>query len=360
MIKIPKIVFIVAAAAGGIVFLSLAGGLWSPFKQVGGDVLVEALDKSLQAKTFNLLGRLEVEVETAAEASADNDEQSKNFKIGLEAQEQIDKTDIKNIKANAQINLGMEAEGMIISGNFEARCFGDNFYLKLVSLPSFLPLPVDLEQIKGQWIKLNFKDLEDKLAAAGFSLPSDDSQDFQDSLRGLKEIIAGRKFFEIKRNFGKEKILNVSTEHYLVELNKRAVKDFIPAYFSLLEKQIPEVQEQDDVKQQLAEFKDGLNNNFERYWAGLRGLQFDIWLEQGSGRLVKLKWEKEIDPAEIAVSKKLSLNLKKIKLRLELGLSQFNERFEFAEPAAFKTAEEVFGDLFEQLIPATSTTSTLP
>ncbi|PIU14158.1 hypothetical protein COT20_02955 [bacterium (Candidatus Gribaldobacteria) CG08_land_8_20_14_0_20_39_15] len=361
MIKISKVVFIVAAVAVGTVFLCLTSGLWNPawnpFKQVGGDLFIEALDKTLQAKTFNLLGLLEVEAETRADALAGNDNQTKNFTIVLEAQEQIDKTDIENIKANAQIDLGMETEGMIISGNLEARCLGDNLYFKLISLPSFLPLPVEMEQIKGKWIKLNVMALRDKLAAAGFNLPSDGAQGFQDNLKELKEIIAGRKFFEIKRNFAREKISNVSVEHYSVELNKRAVKDFIPAYLSLLEKQIPQDQEQ-GIKQQLAELKDNFDNNFERYWAGLNNLlYFDIWLEQGRGRLVKLKWEKEIDPVKINANWK---ELKKIKLRLELGLSQFNEKFEFSEPTEFKTADEAFGDLFGQMIPATSTTSTLP
>ncbi|MDD5750512.1 MAG: hypothetical protein PHU56_02590 [Candidatus Pacebacteria bacterium] len=361
MIKTSKIVAIAAVIVVGGVLFSLASGLWNPgwnpFKPVSGDIFLDSLSKSLAAKTFNLSGLLEVEAETTAAALGGNDSQSKVVKIGLETQEQIDKTDSENIKASGQINLGMETEGMAISGNFEVLGLGDDAYFKIVSLPSFLPLPVDLEKAQGQWIKLSLKDLQDKLAAAGLPLQSGyDSQDFQTTLKNLKEIAADKKLFEVKRHFGKEEVSGMYGQHYSMALNKKAVKDFIPAYLGLAERYAPEDQKE-EIRQQLAEFEAEFDANFDRYWETFGGLTFDIWVEQGSGRLIKFVWEKELDPAKLG---QVQQDIKKMKLRVEAELSQFNEKFDIEEPVGFITAQELLGNLAQHLAPSTSTTSTLP
>jgi len=360
MIKISKIAIIAAAVIVGGAFLSLTGGVWNPawnpFKPVSGDIFIESLSKSLAADAFNLSVLLEIEAQTAAALGGDGS-QPEVVKIGLEAQEQIDKADSKNIKANAQINLGMETEGMTISGNFEARGFGDTAYFKIVSLPSFLPIPIDMEQLKGQWIKLSVKDLQDKLAAAGLQMFADtDSQDIQATLTDLKDLAAGKKFFEIKRRLGKEDVLGAPTEHYSVALNKKTVEDFIPEYLELAEKYAPENQKE-EVRQQLADIKREVDANFDQYWETLGGLTFEIWVEQGTGRLIKFKWEDEIDPAKLGQAQQ---DIEKMRLRIELGLSQFNKKFDIEEPAVFKTAEEVVGDLARQLAPSEPAAPALP
>ena len=355
MIKITKAIVpaVVIVVAGVIV--ALASGVWNPtwnpFKPVSGDIFIDSLTKSLAAKSFGLKASLEINAQAKMGVlSEGGDGQPENVKIGLEADEQIDKSDLENVKANANINLGVAIQGITISGVLEGKAFGDNVYLKIVSFPSFLPLPFDVNQLKDQWIKLNFKDLQDKLAAAGLQMSSGNSDDFQTILKNLQGLTKGKKFFGVKRHWGKEEVSGVMAEHYTVELNKRAVKEFIPTYLELAKKYAPDEQKA-QAEQQIADIKEDFDKNFEQYWAALNGLTFEIWVDS-SGRLIKFSWQKDIDPSKIG---KTQQDIKKMNIRLDFVLSQFDESFEFSEPTEFKTAEEVIGGLAQQLMLATST-----
>jgi len=361
IIKPIIIVLIGAIIAAPILLLSngIWNPSWNPFKPVVGDILIDALTKSFAAKTFAFNASLGVDSQANISALTGNqDDQAKNVKIALIIKEEIDKADIKNIKASAQIDLGAEIEGITISGKLEALGFGETTYLKLVSFPSFLPLPFDIEGLKGKWIKLNMKELQKKFGASGLQLPTSDSSELQDTLADLQGIVANKKIFVVKRTWGKEDIADgVLALHYTLGLSKKGIKELALAYFQLVKKYLPP-EKYKEAEKQLTDFQQDFDKNFERYWRTLSEIRLDIWIESSSGRLVKLKWEEEIDPAK--VKKAINQDVKSMKLQLDLTLSRFNEEFKFQEPTDFQEAEGIIKDLFGQLAPATSSTSTLP
>jgi len=349
--------------ASGVVVVGavvvLASGFWNPsWNPFGpankGDIVIESLTKSMSAKSFELNSQIAIDMQTTSAVLGDGD-QLKQVKLSLTSQEQIDKADSQKMKAKALINLALETEGATVSADLEGVGVGDNVYLKLVSFPSFLPLPIDLTKIKDQWVKLSIKDLQNKLAASGLQMPSNGEDDFKTTLKNLQDIAHGKKFFEIQHRLGQEDVAGAMADHYAVGLNKRTVRDFIPAYLDLAKKYAPQDQ-QAQTEQQISEIKADLDTNFEKYWESLGGLSFEIWVNKTSGRLVKVSWQRDIDPSKFSQTQQ---DIKKMNLKIELTLSKFNESFEVAEPSDFKTAEELLG----ALIPtsnATSTTSTKP
>ena len=357
MIKNIKNILIAAGVVVVGVVVVLASGLWSPawnpFKLSGGqgDIVIDSLGKSLAAKSFALDGQLAIVMETTAAILGD-DGLAKPVKLNLTSHEQIDKADPQNIKAKALINLALETEGATVAADLEGIGVGDNVYLKLVSFPNFLPLPIDLTKIKDQWVKLSIKDLQNKLAASGLQMPANGEDDFQTTLKNLQEIAQNKKFFDVQRRLGQEEVAGAMAQHYAVGLNKRAARDLIPAYLDVVKKSAtPEQQVQ--AEQQIKEIKAELDANFEKYWQSLGGFVFDVWIDKASGRLVKVSWQKDIDPSKFSQTKE---DIKKMNLKIELIFSKFNESFEITEPSEFKTAQELLGNL----IPDSSATSTTP
>ena len=325
---------------------------WNPFKpSSGGDIVIDSLTKSMAAKSFEVNSQLAIDMETTSAILGDGGA-GKQVKLNLTMQDQIDKADPKEIKAKALINLALQTEGATVSADLEGIGVGDNVYLKLVSFPSFLPLPIDLTKIKDQWVKLSIKDLQNKLAASGLQMPANDDSDFQTTLKNLQDIAKGKKFFEIQRRLGQTDVAGALAEHYTVGLNKRAVRDFIPAYLDIAKKSATQDQ-QAQAEQQINELKADLDANFEKYWESLGGLSFEIWVDKASGRLVKVSWQREIDPSQFSQTQQ---DIKTMNLRIELTLSKFNENFAVTEPSDFKTAEELLG----ALMPTSSATSTAP
>ncbi|MCX6789533.1 MAG: hypothetical protein NTZ42_02910 [Candidatus Gribaldobacteria bacterium] len=346
--------------ASGVVVVGvvvvLASGLWRPSwnpfgSSGGGDIVIESLTKSMAAKSFELDSQLAIDMETTSAILGD-DGAAKQVKLNLTVQDQINKANPKEMKAKALINLALQTEGATVSADLEGIGVGDNVYLKLTSFPSFLPLPIDLTKIKDQWVKLSIKDLQNKLAASGLQMPANGEDDFKTTLKNLQDIAHGKKFFDIQRRLGQEDVAGAMADHYAVGLNKRTVRDFIPAYLDLAKKYAPQDQ-QAQTEQQISEIKADLNTNFEKYWESLGGLSFEVWIDKASGRLVKVSWQKEIDPSKFSQTQQ---DIKKMNLRVELTLSKFNESFEVAEPSDFKTAEELLG----ALIPTNGATSTKP
>ena len=360
-----RVVGIVVGYAAVAVFLSLAVGLWNPgwnpfsaSTSKGTDIVVNAVSKAIEgSKSLQLNLLLEIEADAKMSALSTGDNQYKNIKIGLDLKNQIDKSNSKKIKTLSQINLGMQAEGVSMSGDLEMRDVGDSLYLKIVSLPPFLPLPASLEQLKGQWIKMSLGDLQKKLAASGLQMASADLGEYQAVLKGLKEIAKGKNFFEIKKRWGQEDMAGAKAERYTVALNKKAIKDFVPDYLDLAKKYVPEDQRAEAEKQAL-EIKSDFAKNFEQYWAAIGGLTFDIWVDKASGRMVRFVWEKEIDPAQLSKALQESegvsqQEIKTMKIKVDFNLSRFNESFEIAEPTEFITAEKALGSLVQQFASST-------
>lgn len=362
IIKSTKNIIIASGIAVVAVVVVLASGWWNPSwnpftgqSSAGNDIVVNSLSKAMAAKSFELSGQLAIDMQTTSAMLGGEENGAKEIKFNLSAQEQIDKANSKNIKAKALINLAMQTEGATISADLEGVNVGDNVYLKLTSFPSFLPLPIDLTKIKDQWMKLSVKDLQNKLAAAGLPAASGDENNLQTTLKNLQEIAKGKKFFNIQRRFSQENIGGAAADHYAVELNKKTVREFLPAYLELAKKYAP-LDQQAEVDKQINEVKADLDTNFEKYWQSLGGFSFEIWVDKASGRLVKVKWDREIDPSQFSQNQP---DIKQMKLRLEITLTKFNENFEITEPSDFKTAEELLGALMPASS-ATSTTSTKP
>lgn len=312
----------------GVVVLSvflLSSGIvnpsWNPFKQPpSGAVLENAIYNLSQVEKMKISALVDLSIES-----------SKKITGNLNLTQSVDYSNKTQKKNLTDFNLSVGIEGMELSMNASMIGVDKNLYLKINSFPPYLPLGIDTETLKNQWMLVD----PAKLGLAGFSTSTiTGEQTAKDTqiLNDLKTLIADKKIFKLKRNLGQEKINGEIVNHYTAEIDKQTAKEILPKFFAVLDKYLPQQSSglsssdgasyQQDLQNTLTE----LEQNFDEIWKALGGIGFDVWIGQDNQTLEKIKFNKEIQ---------------KNKLAIEIAFSDFNKDFVIEAPTEFKPIEDI-------------------
>lgn len=312
--------YILGAIAGvavlGVFLLSsgVVNPSWNPFIQPpSGEVLETAIYNLSKIEKMRILALVDLVVEMP-----------KKITGSLNLNQIIDYSNKEQKKNLTGFDLSVGIEGMELSIEAEMIGIDKKLYLKINSLPPYLPLGVDVETLKNQWL------LVDPAKIGLFGLTASTSQEVNNSqdtafLNDLKALIANKKIFKLKRNLGKETIDNRETSHYSAEVNKQTAKEVLPQFFAILYKYLPSsggASYQQELQNSLNEFQ----QNFDEVWKALGGLGFDVWIDNNSQTLKKVKFYKEIQQNKIGI---------------EVAFSDFGKDFAISAPAEFKPIEQV-------------------
>lgn len=328
------------------------------FKKSEGGVVVTAIDKLFDARTLKVQGQMEADIESAGEdSSAENmgamPLSLSGLKLFLNVSAEIDNSKKDSPKTSSQITLGVDAEGMQLNGVLELRTIDSNVYIRLVSLPSALLAFVGgLEDIKGQWVKIDFEALKEQYSQAGASTAMElDEEQFkqqlQDLTNELQAQLKGKTLFDIKQELAEEEINGVNTKHYLVEANKEAVKEFVIEYVELTKKYVPEEQKaeyESNLQRAMANFSE----DFDNFWATIGGIACDIWVEKRGGRLIRVKWQKDIGASAV---EGMPETIESIKFSGDFVFSDYNKSVKIEEPAQSKSIEDVLSSVMSSFMP---------
>jgi len=288
---------------------------WNPFKQPpSGEVLENAIYNLSQVKKMKISALANLNIETSKKITGD-----------LNLSQAIDYSNETQKKNLTDFNLSVGVEGMELSINASMIGVDKNLYLKINSLPPYLPLGVDVETLKNQWMLVD----PAKLGLAGFSSSTliGGTQNPKDEqiLNELKALVANKKIFKLKRSLGQETIDSQTTNHYLAEVDKQTAKEILPQFFTILYKYLPSSGDesyQQDLQNTLAE----LEQNFDEVWKALGGIDFEVWIGQDNQTLKKVKLVKEIQ---------------KNKLLVEITFTDFGKDFVIDAPTDFKPIQDV-------------------
>jgi len=360
-ILFPIIVAVVVVAAVAVIQVTGVNPFEKPSE---GGVVETAITKLADAKRFKFNGKIEADLKLS-DSSMEGDAVFaglSSIKMFVNIASDVDQGKKGNVKTSSNINLGLDAEGMQLAGIIEAVTTGDNLYVKLVSIPPVLTAFLgDLEDIRNQWVVIDLEEVKEqyKEAAkqAGIEL---DAEQIDQQLDGLfvemKGLLADKILFDITKEFGEEEVNEILTEHYFVTANKKAVKEFILEYVELTKKHVPQEQKaeyDESVKEAMKDF----TSKFDEFWAGIGGVNFDIWVEKKTGRAVRIMWQKDIDPSGIS---DMSQEIESIGVKVELSFSDFNKSVDIEEPSGAKSLEEVLSTIMSTLVPQDFGAPSLP
>ncbi len=314
------------------VFLLSSGAVnpsWNPFKPAAsGDILENAIAKLSEVKRMKVQGLVELDIKNLPQAvkeQAENGDSGLSFNKlngSLSFNQLIDNSNQAQQKKSTDLDLTVGIEGVSMSLGLTAIGVNKDLFVIVNSLPPFLPASIVPDDIKGKWFKADLA----KLGLGSRTNPEFIEGENENAfLADLENLVEGKQIFKIKKNLGEETIDRVKTEHYLVELNKTAVKELLPKMLGLLAKYASQAN-QAQYEQQLQDSLNELMANFDLIWQKIGGINFDVWVEQAESRLKKVKFAKTISENS---------------LNIELLFTDFNQNIQIEAPSVYIPIEDV-------------------
>ena len=275
------IILIIIAAVGSIFGLMVTetwNPSWNPFGENSQGILEKSLAKNVLAKTQKTEGNLTLVL--------NNKEIDSTFTVGLNFSGGQDQKDSQNQKGFFDFDLIFETGGMEISSEGELRRIGDDFYLKLGSIPILPLLGIPMTELEDEWILIENKDIEEEGAIK--------KEQFQQFFQEIKNALSSRRIFLFSDNLGEEKVRGEDCYHYLVELNKEELKTLIPQLLENMEKYIPQSQKE-EYQEKLDEALENFSAKFDQFSQQIGRISFEVWIDKNEDYFRRIKGEKEID-----------------------------------------------------------------
>ena len=311
--------------------------LWNPFRPEPEEVIEKMSTEMDSLKTIRSRTKFDI---------SSKEEAKEVFKLSLDFTNDLDKTDSQNPKSAAEFYLNSEVEEVGIALGGENKTIGKDFYLKLTIVPSIPEFPINLNQFKDQWIKIDEESIKNLLESSGAPINTSEIEKAKEKQKEIFErfqtLIKGKKLYIIKKEFPDEKIGNLKTYHYLVALNKEEVKKLIPDLLKELIK--TEIFPQPPTEAEWQEFEKEFPKKFDEFFAKIGDIEEEIWIGKKDLYLYKVKGEKEIDLSKFEESEK-----GKITINFEMNFSDFNKPLKIEAPKEYKGLEEILKPQIEKL-----------
>ncbi len=342
------VVAVVIIVGGGLLSTQTWNPSWNPFEEsVSADKIVESsIAKLLNSKSFR------AEADLIADVSADTLQGTQKGKVTIEFKADVDLTDREDIRNIADIDIALSAEGMEFSASLQTITTADGLYFNLRNIPAFLPLPIDLNAIKGQWFGLE-KDLIKDILIGSEGIEADNGEQSEQFIKELLGILSDKEIFSVEKLLGTEKVGNEDAKHYSISLRKEAVKEIVPELFELIKKYIPEEQ----MAEYQQEIEQGLNDfpqKVDLVWQEMGGIKFEVWI--GDGILRKIQWQKNIDLSDVQ-DLTAEVSSGNVSILMEIVFSNFGKKLDIKPPADYRPFEEILTLLGSSFIDPASTGS---
>jgi len=315
---------IVVVIVGGMIVLALTSGYLGQDRPIE-----EAMENLFSADSFA------VNMNLGLSGAAFNEQAIDSLELILDFA--VDKKEEDNIKTQGAIDLvvrenrenmaatSSKAESEESRFSFELAYINKLLYLKVLSLGFIDALsglsPELTEMLIGQWIEIDIDQIKALLGAA----PEEEEAgpDTSAIINDFKKLVEGKKFFLIKEESEEE-----GMKVYLAELDKEAVKKFIPEFLAMMQKYVPaeqKTQYQENMEQALAEFE----ANLDQAWAEAGGVEFTAFIEG--------KWLRRLAYQKAAPE---------MNTNLTVDFADFNQDFSLAAPADALTLEDLLMSQF--------------
>lgn len=337
------VVFLVVVSTATLLATKTWNPAWNPFQGSGGggDVIEKAFDKISQAKTISYQGSLLIDT------LQDNKPSSAVFNL----KGSLDTSNEDSWQTANLIDFSFEQpDSEVITAGFDLDFIAKSLYLRINSLPETLSIPFlssdFLQSIKGKWIGISEDQAKQLAGVSDDTTSTDQDEQTKEALKlfisDLKEIGADKEIFSIKQQLADETIDGENTTHYLVDINKEAVKEMIPEYYALMQKYGLTEGQDADYLAQIEEAMQSAPQAIDDAWEKIGGISFEAWISSNR-TLKRLIFEKTIDSSQLEQSTETSPIIATIKI--DLTFSDINKSVNLSAPQDAMTIEDLLTSL---------------
>lgn len=335
--------------------------LWNPFRPSPEKVIEEMTTNMEKVKILHFNWGIDI---FASEKDAGE------FKVFIGLEGDSDATNSENLKVALDFNIGLAIQTQAYAKNKEenfslaitSKTIGEVSYLRLNTIiipadlePFLLMFDISLDEIKGQWIKIDKEALEE-LGGETYSSQEMSKEEQEKLVKKLKEVFAKRKIYYIKEEMSDEKINGKKVYHYLLALDKEEIKKVIPEMFKIIMESSGQSSGVDEFTS--AFVIGGLTESINKFFEKIGDITAEIWIGKKDKLLYRIKGEKEIDLSKFDEKIEGIINIK-----ITSDFSNFNQPVEIEPPENFKSLEEILSQFqlpFFNQLPSPSPPSPTP
>lgn len=341
LIKISFGTIVVLLVGFGIILATrIFDPFWNPFRPSPERVILSAIQKMKELKTFRF------ETELDFQAKEKNEEVIRTL---LVFKNDIDKSDSKDIKLEGDFLIDFLFNKNYFSLAGENKVIASDSYFKITTPPApdfsekiIETLGIDFNQIKDQWIKF---DEESFLKAVSGNDADQEVINQQIKDRREAKVAAIKKIEElfgnytIKRSLPDEEIEGVKFNGYLILLNKEEVKEALPELLGFTGQFLgPEGILNLGILEDLLP-------RMDEFFEISEGFPVEIWIGQKDNYIYKIKLDQEIDLARFTKPLKSGETPDvvpgKVHLRIETNFSDFNKPVKIEEPKETRDLQDI-------------------
>jgi hypothetical protein len=272
--------------------------LWSPFRpspeKVIEKMFVEMEKVTSLSSDFNIVANL-----------------PNNEGFSVQLKDSSDVSNVQSPKSKGSLKAAMETQGIQISLEGEYIALDKSLFVKLNKVPAIPFLPIDLNSLKGKWIKIGAD------SANSVSNPN------------LTNLFKQRKdLFVVKEELKDEKINKINCYHYILEIKGDKIGSLLKELTGDISNPLGgETSQLTD--EQIKEVTDKIGE-----------IEIEYWISKENNLPIKIK-----------VNKDFSVEGKTISANLEANFSDYGKKFEVKAPDSFVGIEEIMGGLLPTKIP---------
>ncbi|MFH0739654.1 MAG: FKBP-type peptidyl-prolyl cis-trans isomerase [bacterium] len=221
-----------SVVSGGLLYSKVWNPAWNPFQSNAKELVQKALIKTWGLKALKINSNFEFT--------------QKDFNLKATITHDNNKTDPQKIKFNSAFDINTSVKGKEYPIAGEVKKIGEEGYLKITRIPSFIEeekvlsyVGINIDKVKNKWVGLS----KDSFSSAfggmlGEDMDATDTSEFnaeldnniaksKESYEKVAQFIKSGSFFTIKNKLADENINGQKTYHYILALNAPEVKKFI-------------------------------------------------------------------------------------------------------------------------------------
>lgn len=326
-----------------VVLALIGGGVWAYFTFFSlkpEEVLTRMSEKMKDVNSYKYSSEINIDVtlpeEELRQASAVLPIKSGKFKIALAGVAQRTEDD-----ENTEASFSLTNENTeIFSG--EERILGTTMYYKVnnINVP-ILNLFLDTSAFTNQWIKVDVKELADQFGGDTELSNLVDIEKNQEKFKELEKKYLEKKLFTLKETFDDEKINDVMTYHYQVELNKPVIQELLTDFMKVTfdnENKLSDEAFKDIVDTEMKDMTETLNK--------INLPPIDLWIGKKDFYVYKMHARMTLKDFNIPTADLEDTGLKADdSIAFQVMLSEHNKPVKIEAPTDVKSIEDIMSEM---------------